>query len=85
MDNETFEQIALQEHLIDAPQFLKEAQEVSVLINTDTDQPMSVELPDKIVVQVTYSEPGDQGGYGYAYPQTCQGGDGGDSAMCRFL
>ena len=34
MDNETFEQIALQEHLIDAPQFLKEAQEVSVLMNT---------------------------------------------------
>jgi elongation factor P len=61
MDNETFEQIALQEHLIDAPQFLKEAQEVSVLINTDTDQPMSVELPDKIVVQVTYSEPGVRG------------------------
>src|SRR6201985_2389983 len=29
MDNETFEQIALKEHLIDAPQFLKEAQEVS--------------------------------------------------------
>ena len=40
---------------------MKEAQEVSVLINTDTDQPMSVELPDKIVVQVTYSEPGIKG------------------------
>ena len=61
MDNETFEQIALQEHLIDAPQFLKEAQEVSVLINTETEQPMSVELPDKIIVQVTYSEPGVKG------------------------
>jgi elongation factor P len=61
MDNETFEQIALQEQLIDAPQFLKDGQEVSVLINTDTDQPMSVELPDKIVVLVTYSEPGMKG------------------------
>lgn len=61
MDNETFEQIALQEHLIDAPQFLKDGQEVSVLINTDTDQPMSVELPDKIVLLVTYSEPGVKG------------------------
>jgi elongation factor P len=61
MDNETFEQIALQEHLIDAPQFLKEAQEVSVLVNTETEQPMSVELPDKIVVLVTYSEPGVRG------------------------
>jgi elongation factor P len=61
MDNETFEQIALQENLIDAPQFLKEAQEVSVLVNTETEQPMSVELPDKIVVLVTYSEPGMKG------------------------
>ena len=61
MDNETFEQIIVQESLIDAPQFLKEAQEVSVLINTETDSPMSVELPDKIVVQVIYSEPGIKG------------------------
>ena len=27
MDNETFEQIAIAEHLVDAPQFLKEGQE----------------------------------------------------------
>ena len=61
MDNETFEQIALQENMVDAPQFLKDGQEVAVLINTETDQPMSVELPDKIVVMVTYSEPGMRG------------------------
>ena len=61
MDNETFEQIALQENMVDAPQFLKDGQEVAVLINTETDQPMSVELPDKIVVKVTYSEPGMRG------------------------
>jgi elongation factor P len=61
MDNETFEQIAIQEQLIDAPQFLKDGQEVGVLINTETEQPMSVELPDKIVVLVTYSEPGVRG------------------------
>ena len=61
MDNETFEQIIVQETLIDAPQFLKDGQEVSVLINTETDSPMSVELPDKIVLLVTYSEPGMRG------------------------
>jgi elongation factor P len=61
MDNETFEQIALPESMIDAPQFLKEGQEVAVSINTETEQPMSVELPDKIVVKVTYSEPGLKG------------------------
>lgn len=61
MDNETFEQIVLGDAMIDAPQFLKNDQEVSVLINTETDLPMSVELPDKIVVLVTYSEPGMRG------------------------
>ncbi len=61
MHQETFEQINVPESLIDAPQFLKDGQEVSVLINTETESPMSVELPDKIVLLVTYSEPGMKG------------------------
>jgi elongation factor P len=61
MDNETFEQITVAETMIDAPGFLKDGQEVSVLINGETEQPMSVELPDKIVLLVTYSEPGMKG------------------------
>ena len=61
MDKETFEQIALAESMVDAPQFLKEGEEVFVLINTETEQPMNVELPDKIVVKITYSEPGMKG------------------------
>lgn len=61
MDNQSFEQIALQENMVDAPQFLKDGQEVSVAINTETDLPMSVELPDKIVLLVTYSEHGVKG------------------------
>lgn len=61
MDNETFEQVTVGEELVDAPQFLKEGQIVSVLFNTETESPMSVELPDKIEVLVTYSEPGLRG------------------------
>ena len=61
MNTETFEQLSLQQAMIDAPQFLKDGQEVAVLINTETDLPMSVELPDKIVVKVIYSEPGLRG------------------------
>jgi elongation factor P len=61
MDNETFEQVTVQESMVDAPQFLKEGLGVSMLINTETELPMSVELPDKIVVKVTYSEPGMKG------------------------
>lgn len=61
MDNETFEQVALQETAIDAPQYLKEGQEVGVLINTETDQILGAELPDKIVLLITYTEPGLRG------------------------
>lgn len=61
MDNETFEQIVIQEEMIDAPQFLKDGQSAHVLINGDTDKPMGVELPDKIEIEVTYSEPGMKG------------------------
>ncbi len=61
MDAETFEQITVAESMVDAPQFLKDGQEVSVMINTETELPMSVELPDKIVMLVTYSEPGMKG------------------------
>ena len=32
-----------------------------MLINGETDMPMGVELPDKIVLLVTYSEPGMKG------------------------
>lgn len=61
MDTETFEQITVPETMVDAPQFLKDGQEVAVMMNTETELPMSVELPDKIVMLVTYSEPGMKG------------------------
>ena len=61
MDIETFEQVALEASMIDAPQFLKEGQEASIIINTETELPMRVELPDKIVLKITYAEPGIKG------------------------
>ncbi|NNV56668.1 elongation factor P [Limnovirga soli] len=61
MNNETFEQIALAEEMIDAPQFLKEGSEVFVFVNTETDMPIGAELPEKIVVKITYCEPGLKG------------------------
>ena len=61
MDNETFEQIALQETTIDAPQYLKRRPGSRRLINTDNEQVLGAELPDKIVLKVTYCEPGLRG------------------------
>src|SRR5688572_2340687 len=61
MDNESFEQVQVPENLINAPKFLRDGDAVSVLFNTETELPMSVELPEKVVVRVTYSEPGMKG------------------------
>jgi elongation factor P len=61
MNNETFEQIALGEEMIDAPQFLMDGSEVFVFINTETELPIGAELPEKIVVKITYCEPGLRG------------------------
>jgi elongation factor P len=61
MNNETYEQISLAEEMIDAPQFLKDGGEVFVFINTESELPIGAELPEKIVVRVTYCEPGLRG------------------------
>lgn len=61
MDSETFEQIALQETTIDAPQYLKEGQEVGIMINTENEEVIGAELPDKIALKITYCEPGLKG------------------------
>lgn len=61
MNNETFEQITLAEEMIDAPQYLKDGSELFVFINTETDQPIGAELPEKVVLRVTYCEPGLKG------------------------
>src|SRR4030043_511872 len=61
MHLETFEQIHVSEELIDSPEFLKEGQNVEVVIHADTDTVLSVELPQFVVVEVTYTEPGLRG------------------------
>ncbi|PSK88162.1 elongation factor P [Taibaiella chishuiensis] len=61
MDNDTFEQIAVNENMIDNPGLYKDGQECFVLINTETEMPMSVELPPSVVLRVTYTEPGLRG------------------------
>lgn len=61
MDNESYEQIAIPEDMVDSPQFLKEGMEVDILYHAEKDLPLRVELPQYINVLVTYSEPGAKG------------------------
>ncbi|UUV21219.1 elongation factor P [Flavobacterium sp. CBA20B-1] len=61
MNNETFEQITLEKNILDAPELLKEGTNVMVQINTETEAPLSVDMPASIVLEVTYTEPGVKG------------------------
>ncbi len=61
MNNETFEQITINKNILDAPDLLKEGTNVMVQINTETDLPLSVDMPASIVLEVTYAEPGVKG------------------------
>ena len=61
MHAETFEQVMIEETLINAPQFLKEGQGVEILFHADTETPLVCELPAFVVLEITYAEPGVKG------------------------
>ncbi len=61
MHASTFEQLTIEEQLINAPDLLKEGQEVEVVVHADSETPLSCELPPFVVLEVTYSEPGVKG------------------------
>ncbi|MCG8307906.1 MAG: elongation factor P [Cytophagales bacterium] len=61
MDASTFEQVGLQEHLIEGHQFVKEGQEVDVIYHAETETPLNVELPPFVELKIVYTEPGIKG------------------------
>jgi elongation factor P len=61
MDTNTFDQIVVGESMVERPELFKDGQDCFVLVNTETEQPMSVELPPNVVMRVTYTEPGMRG------------------------
>ena len=61
MDLETYDQIAINGKIIDGGQFLKEGTQVNVLFDTGTGNALTCEIPQKITLEVTYTEPGLKG------------------------
>jgi elongation factor P len=61
MDNNSFEQIVVGDNMIDHPELFKDGQECFVIVNTETESPMGVELPPSVNLLVTYAEPGVKG------------------------
>jgi elongation factor P len=61
MHRDTYEQIHVEEHVIDYPEFLIDGTTVEVVVHVDTENILSVELPQFVVMEVVYSEPGLRG------------------------
>ena len=61
MNNETFEQTFIEEKIINAPQFLKEGSNAEIVFDADNESPLICELPASIVLEITYTEPGEKG------------------------
>jgi elongation factor P len=61
MDTNTFEQISIEEKLIERYDLLKDGQLVDILIHDETETPLSVELPPFVELMITYTEPGIKG------------------------
>jgi elongation factor P len=61
MDTSSFEQIVIPESNIERPELYKDGQDCFVIVNTETETPMGVELPSSVNLRITYSEPGLKG------------------------
>jgi elongation factor P len=61
MHMETYEQISIAETMIENHEFLKEGQNVEIVIHAETEDILSVDLPPFVIMEVVYSEPGLRG------------------------
>ena len=61
MNNETFDQHPIAKDLITGVNFLKEGMEVEVVFDASTETVLYAELPTKVVLQISYTEPGLKG------------------------
>ncbi len=61
MNTADYSQIELQKQTLDAPGLMKEGEIVTILINTEDDAPLSVEMPASVILEVTHTEPGVKG------------------------
>jgi len=61
MDTSNYEQISLEERLIERSNLLKDGQLVDILVHAEHEIPLSVELPPFVELMITYTEPGIKG------------------------
>jgi elongation factor P len=61
MNVEDYNQITINKAAIDNPGLLKEGELVTVIINSEDEMPLSVDMPASVILEVTSTEPGIKG------------------------
>jgi len=61
MNTDDYNQISLEEGILDAPELLKEGEIVTIMFNTEDSMPLTVEMPASVILEVTHTEPGLKG------------------------
>jgi elongation factor P len=61
MNTADYSQIELQKSVLDSPDLMKEGEVVTVLINTEDNAPLSVDLPASVILKIISTEPGIKG------------------------
>ena len=61
MNNETYEQIPINKELVTGSDFMKEGDTVEVVSDASTDTVLYAEMPIKVTLEITYTEPGIKG------------------------
>ena len=61
MNQETFEQISIPKEQIVGVDFLKEGDTIDVQVHAESETVLTAELPQSVVLRITYTEPGIKG------------------------
>ncbi|GLB51370.1 elongation factor P [Neptunitalea chrysea] len=61
MNTDDYTQIALQKDNLDAPELMKEGEVVTIIFNTEDNMPLSVDMPNHVILEITHTEPGVKG------------------------
>ena len=61
MNNDDFNQITIDKNKIEYPDLLKEGENVNIIINMEDNNPLSVDMPLNVILEVTQTEPGVKG------------------------
>jgi elongation factor P len=61
MNVEDYNQITINKAAIENPGLMKEGEVVTVIINSEDEMPLSVEMPASVILEVTGTEPGIKG------------------------